>query len=115
MSKKLRIEEKLHKIRNNTVQRMFRNKFYMGIIVSPKYPEQVRGQHVPMITESQFYKVQAVLTGRNVNIPIEPRKGRDNKDFPLRRILRCSKCGTSFSGAWSKGRYWSICLLFLWK
>jgi site-specific DNA recombinase len=95
---------KVHKVRINTMQRIFRNKFYMGILRSDKYPEEVRGQHIPLVTEEQFYKVQAILDGRNVSTPIMPRKSRDNKDFPLRRILRCSKCGTPFTGAWSRGR-----------
>ncbi len=95
---------KAHILRANTVQRMFRNKFYIGILKSEKYPEEVRGQHMPMITEEQFYKVQAILDGRNVYTPIVARKGRDNRDFPLRRIIRCSKCGTVFTGAWSRGR-----------
>lgn len=95
---------KVHKIRNNTVQRMFRNKFYIGILTSEKYPEEINGQHVPMVTEEQFYKVQAILDGRNVGNPLAGRKSRDNTDFPLRRIIKCSKCGSPFTGAWSKGR-----------
>ena len=37
----------------------------MGILTSAKYKEEVKGQHVPMITEEQFYKVQAIIDGRN--------------------------------------------------
>ena len=40
---KITYKGKVHKIRANTVQRMFRNKFYMGILTSEKYPEEVRG------------------------------------------------------------------------
>jgi len=32
------------------------------------------------------------------------RRNRDNPEFPLRRIVKCSSCGTSFTGAWSKGK-----------
>lgn len=92
------------KIRHQTAQRMFRSKFYMGLLTSDKYPEIVKGQHTPMVTEDQFYKVQAILDGRNRNNPLMPKKSRDSSMFPLRRILRCSKCGTPFTGAWSKGR-----------
>ncbi len=88
--------------RNQTLQRIFRNKFYMGILTSTKYPEEVKGQHVPMVTEELFYKVQAILDGRSTNKLAEPRKCRDNIEFPLRRIVRCSKCGANFTGAWSK-------------
>jgi site-specific DNA recombinase len=93
------------KVGMSTVSRMFNNKFYMGILTSPKYPEVVKGQHVPMITEEQFYKVQAILRGRDPNnIGMTP-KVRDNKDFPLRVIMRCGKCDTPFTGAWSKGSH----------
>lgn len=101
---KVTYKGKVHSIKNNTVQRMFRNKFYMGILASDKYSEEIKGQHIPMVTEEQFYKVQTILDGRNVSTPIIPRNNRDNTSFPLRRILRCSKCGTPFTGAWSKGR-----------
>ncbi len=92
------------RISHKTLHRVFRNKFYMGLLTSDKYPEEVKGQHTPMITEEQFYKVQSILDGRNRGNPLMPKKSRDNTDFPLRRILRCSKCGTPFTGAWSKGR-----------
>ena len=85
-----------------TVHHMFRNKFYMGILTSKSYPEEVRGQHTPMVTKEQFYKVQAILDGRNLNPNKMPKYTRDNPDFPLRRIICCGKCGTPFTGGWSK-------------
>ncbi len=32
------------------------------------------------------------------------KRTRNNPDFPLRRIVRCGRCGQSFTGAWSKGK-----------
>lgn len=92
------------KVKPQTVQRMFRNKFYTGKLVSKKYDQEVQGQHVPMITEELYYQVQAILDGRNVNIskPLA-KKNRDNPDFPLRRIVKCS-CGQSLTAGWSKGK-----------
>lgn len=90
------------KARHQTLQRIFRNKFYMGILTSEKYPEEVQGQHIPMVTKEQFYKVQAILDGRNTNKLVMARRSRDNIDFPLRRIVKCNKCGANFTGAWSK-------------
>ena len=84
------------------IHHFFRNKFYMGILKSVSYPEEVKGQHTPMITEEQYYKVQAILSGRNPNPVKSPRYTRDNTDFPLRRIVNCGKCGAPFTGAWSK-------------
>lgn len=92
-------------LRRQTVNRFFRNKFYAGKIISKKYGEEVEGQHTPMITEEQYYRVQAILDGRNTSISLPlARRNRDNPDFPLRRIVKCSKCGASFTGAWSKGK-----------
>ena len=92
-------------LRAQTLDRIFRNKFYTGKIYSPKYNLEVQGQHPPMITEELFYRVQAVLDGRNTNIaaPLAHRN-HDNPDFPLRRIIKCKHCGGSFTGAMSQGK-----------
>lgn len=47
-----------HIIRPQALSRMFRNKFYIGILTSDKYPEEIRGQHIPMVSEALFYRVQ---------------------------------------------------------
>ena len=92
-------------MRHQTANRLFRNKFYMGILTSSKYPEEIRGQHTPMVTSEQFYRVQSILDGRNTNIGVSiVRYNKENPEFPLRRILRCSRCGMVFTGGWSKGR-----------
>jgi DNA invertase Pin-like site-specific DNA recombinase len=93
------------KVKPQTVQRMFRNKFYTGKVVSKKYNQEVQGQHAPMVTDEQFYQVQGILDGRNNNIakPLA-KKNRDNPDFPLRRIVKCSGCGASLTAGWSKGK-----------
>ena len=72
-----------YKLRPQTVNRLFRFKFYMGIMTSEVYPEEVRGQHVPMVTEQQFYKVQAILDGRNVNKIALAKRNGNNEEFPL--------------------------------
>lgn len=92
-------------IRYQTAQRIFRNKFYAGKIVSKKFAQEVQGQHTPMVTEEQYYLVQAVLDGRNRNSAISlARRSIDNPEFPLRRIVTCQRCGGFFTGAWSKGK-----------
>lgn len=94
-----------NKIEVNTLSRIFNNKFYMGILTSRVYPEEVKGQHTPMITEEQFYRVRAIIEGRDPSKLIIPHKTRDNTDFPLRVIVRCGKCDAPFTGAWSKGTH----------
>lgn len=96
--------KKIYKLRPQTVNRIFRLKFYMGILTSSKYPDEVRGQHVPMITEEQFYKVQAIIDGRNPNKLALSKRNFANPEFPLRRVIKCAHCGWGLTGSRSKGR-----------
>ncbi len=94
---------KQYLLRSQTVSRLFKNKFYAGILTSEVYPEEIQGQHIPMVTKEQYYKVQAIIEGRNTNVAVPlGKRNKDNPDFPLRRIVRCGKCGAPFTGAWSK-------------
>ncbi len=90
-------------IRPNRVQVLFRNKFYMGILCSKTYSDEVKGRHIPMITEDLFYKVQAIIDGRNPNKVALARRNHENPAFPLRRIIKCAGCGKGLTGAWTKG------------
>src|ERR1035437_8454295 len=96
--------KKEYQLRSQTVCRIFRLKFYAGYLRSPTYPEEIKGQHVPMITEDLFYKVQAILDGRNPNKITLAKRTFENTDFPLRRIVKCSKCGFGLTGYWSTGK-----------
>lgn len=94
----------IHKMTTSTLHRIFRSKFYMGILTSNKYSDEVKGQHTPMITEEEFYKVQSILDGRNPNKIALAYRVRDNPTFPLRRFAKCGKCSSSLTGYWSQGR-----------
>ncbi len=94
-----------YNIRAQRVNVLFRSKFYLGLLTSKTYREEVKAQHVPMITEEQFYRVQAILDGRNPNKVALAKRVHSNPDFPLRRIVRCKECGTGMTGGWSKGRH----------
>ena len=98
------IRGKEYKLRSQTVSRLFHMKFYMGILTSTKYPDEVTGQHEAMITEEQYYKVQAIISGRNHCGMTVGKRLKDHPDFPLRRSIKCGKCGGHLSGGWSKGR-----------
>lgn len=98
------VSGKEYKLRSQTVSRLFHMKFYLGILTSTKYPEEPIGQHEAMITEEQYYKVQAIIEGRNRCGMTIGKRLKDNPDFPLRRSIKCGKCGGHLSGGWSKGR-----------
>ena len=93
------------KIRVQTIQKIFRSKFYAGILTSDTYNEEVQGQHKPMVSLEQFYKVQDILDGRCVSKNVSNlKKDRSNEVFPLRRVVKCAECGIGLTAGWSKGR-----------
>lgn len=96
--------KKTYTLRPQTTNRIFRLKFYAGVLTSNTYPEEIKGQHVPMITLEQFYKVQAILDGRRVSGLALARRTRENTDFPLRRIVKCGLCNRGLTGGWTQGR-----------
>ncbi len=95
---------KAHKMTTSTLHRIFRSKFYMGKLTSYRYSDEVTGQHPPMISEQQFFRIQAILDGRNPNKVALAHRVRDNPTFPLRRFAKCGKCGSPMTGYWSQGR-----------
>ena len=101
---RIKRKNRKYKIRPQTANRIFRLKFYAGVLTSDTYKQEVKGQHVPMITLEQFYKVQAVLDGRRVSDMVLVRRTRESEDFPLRRIVKCSICDVGLTGGWSRGR-----------
>lgn len=96
--------KRIFRIRAQTANRIFRLKFYAGVLTSKTYPDEIKGQHVPMISIEQFYKVQAILDGRRVNNSVLIRRTRENDDFPLRRQVKCGICNVGLTGGWSRGR-----------
>lgn len=91
-------------ISKQSAGRIFRSKFYMGIITSKRYPDEVVGQHTPMITEEQYYKVQSFLDGRTRNKEaLSQYRTQAHPAFPLRRIVKCGRCGAAFTGGYSRG------------
>ncbi len=93
------------RLRPQTLSGVFRNKFYAGKVLSKTYGLEVQGQHVPMVSEELFYRVQAILDGRNRNAgPYASKRSLDSEDFPMRRLVSCSRCGRPLTGSWSKGK-----------
>lgn len=83
-------------------QRMFRNKFYCGYVVSEKFNINKIGNHIPMVDEGTFLQVQAILDKRSFTGGIKYNKLNDN--FPLRGHVICGGCGNKLTGSFSKGR-----------
>lgn len=95
---------KVYKLRPQSLSRIFSNKLYAGYLnYFRTYAGEVKSQVPPMVTEEMFYKVQAILEGRN-NTPLVIKRVRDREEFPLRRLVKCSKCGAALTAGWSKGK-----------
>jgi len=96
------INHQEYHLRRQTAHRIFRSKFYTGMLVSKRYNEEVRGQHEAMIPKELFEKVQAILDGRHNKSTLVIRN-KTNVDFPLRRLVKCGKCGCGFASGWCSG------------
>jgi site-specific DNA recombinase len=83
-----------------SLDNMFCNRYYAGILVDPWSSEEHTGAHVAMVSPEDFYRVQAAASRRNRSIPHQ----RDRVEFPLRGVARCRSCQRYLTGGFSKGR-----------
>src|SRR5665213_2362501 len=85
-----------------------RNVGYCGKVVISAYKNEetylVKGLHEPIISESLFYEVQDVLTGRKKEIAPNGVTLVSQDQLPLRGFLNCTKCQRVLTGSASKGR-----------
>lgn len=73
-------------------------KFYAGILENPWTGEDIRGQHVPMITKEEMHTIRLVRAGK-ANIV---KRDRYNPLFPLRRTVICT-CDRALTASAPKG------------
>lgn len=83
------------------VIRLFKRRFYAGLIDSKKWGVKgIKGKHPAIITLDLFDRVNLIMTGK---APSKPRKDI-HKDFPLRGLILCAACKKPMTSNWSKGR-----------
>src|SRR5690606_13156390 len=90
------------KLLAQSVSKIFHNKFYAGLLFVDSFGIEQKGQHIPMVTLDEYYKVQAIIA-RQSNAKQVKHLGY-NPDFPLNKAIRCTNCGMFMTGAWSKER-----------
>lgn len=66
---------------------MFRNPFYMGMM---RYTGLKSGNHIPLVTEEEFNKVQSIIDPKFTTRPKDVEYA-----FLFRGLLKCSDCGFS--------------------
>ncbi len=80
--------------------RILKSPIYSGRIIKKDWEIDVRGDFEPIVAPEVFNSVQEIMSGK--------KPGRhhtlDHPDFPLRRVVRCGRCSTPLTGAWSTGR-----------
>lgn len=89
------------RINNSLLNRILRNPIYCSLIKTSWFPDLIKAQHQPIISQEVFNKVQAILDEKK---PTITPKIRNNPDFPLRNFIHCEECGGKLTGSWSKGR-----------
>jgi DNA invertase Pin-like site-specific DNA recombinase len=83
-----------------SLDNIFADPFYAGIIRDPWSGEEYPGRHLPMVGSATFAKVQTILGKSPVAVPhrgIRP-------EFPLRAFVRCANCELPLTGSFSRGR-----------
>jgi DNA invertase Pin-like site-specific DNA recombinase len=83
-----------------SLDNMFRDLFYAGVIRDPWSEEEFTGRHLPLVSRETFTKVQQVISRRaNAGRHLKVRP-----EFPLRMFARCSECNYHMTGGFSRGR-----------
>lgn len=91
----------LRKFSRQTVQNIFSDKFYYGLMYSKRFNLEIQGLHEPMVNEDMFYRVRQIITGRSPHKSIHKTL---REDFALKGILLCDECSRQITAAYSKGR-----------
>lgn len=98
-----RMEREGFKISKQALSVLLRNIVYCGLLPD-KYNKNngkyIKGIHEPLITEEQYFKVQAILNDRRPNAV--PRK-RNNPNYPLRGYVYCWDCNAKMTASRAKG------------
>lgn len=83
-----------------SVDHLFRSRFYAGLLVDPWSGEEHEGKHPAMVTRQEFAYVQEIVARRNRSIPHQ----KERPEFPLRGVVRCSHCRNYLTASFSRGR-----------
>jgi site-specific DNA recombinase len=102
------------KCARNSFWDAIRNPCYCGKVIVPAFKDEpmqlVQGVHEPLISESLYFDVQDVLTGRKRELSL---KVVCPENLPLRGFILCPECSRTLTGSASKGKIGSLLLLSL--
>ena len=84
-----------------SIDHIFANKFYAGILMNPFTGKEVEGKHERMISPEEFNQIQLIRQGKVK--AILAKRLKNNPDFPLTRTIKCVACGVALSGSKNRG------------
>lgn len=94
-------------IQKTAFNRMLRNPIYKGNIIVPELgdeeEQEVIGIHEAIVSKELFDKVQGVLARIFEKNAARGEKVNYRDELPLRGLLQCPKCHSSWTGSGSKG------------
>lgn len=79
---------------------IFRNPYYAGILINPWTGEEHEGKHLPMVSRETFARVQRVIARNHQCVHHQAL----HPEFPLRGLVRCSGCQAYLTASLSRGR-----------
>ncbi len=83
-----------------SLDNIFADPFYAGILRDPWSGEEFTGRHLPMVSRAAFAKVQLILGKSAMAVPHRNLR----PEFPLRAFARCANCESPLTGSFSRGR-----------
>ena len=89
-------------VSRQTFYRILRNEVYIGMVSQKNGAPSVVGNFKPIVDRTLFEKVQILLEKNNM---LSVTHIADREDFPLRRFVKCAKCGAPLTGSWCRGRH----------
>lgn len=95
----------------DAVRDILRNRYYAGWVTYAGYDERgrrrkaplavVRGEHVPLISDETFHRLQALREARYRG---RPTKAGVHRIYPLRTVLVCAQCREPMRGHFANGK-----------
>jgi site-specific DNA recombinase len=83
-----------------TLDHIFANQYYAGILRDPWSGEEHDGRHVRMVTRAEFATVQELRAERSNSDP----RHRLTETFPVRGHVRCPTCESRMTGYFAMGK-----------
>ena len=83
-----------------TLDDIFRDTFYAGVLRDPWSGEEHIGRHLPMVSREIFDRVQRIVASRSRSVPHRSTR----PELPLRTFARCTSCERFLTGSFVRGR-----------